>query len=117
MTRREKFMIYMIPLLLIILISKSLFFDEIKVTGDALKFKNFVEKEVQINEEYNSIFQKIGISQYRVVSIKKIKDTGKSIVDEKRNIEISGEYQGKVRGYLFNLFPYKEFRIKSNWTK
>ncbi|WP_053955625.1 hypothetical protein [Inediibacterium massiliense] len=118
MTKREKYMLYVIPVLFVVLICKSLFLDEVKVSGDALQFKNFVETIVENDKRYNGPFKEIGIAHYKVVSIKKIKDTGTSVISNgKENIKIAGAYEGKVRGYLLYIFPYKEFRIKSNWKK
>ncbi|QEK11147.1 hypothetical protein FQB35_01525 [Crassaminicella thermophila] len=124
MTKREKNMLYIIILLFIVLITKSLFLDEIEVKGDALKFKQFVEKSVDEEKKYNGLLKKWGLVSYKVVDVKKTKKDGFSTIlycgeDGKtcKEIKIAGEYQGKVRGYFLYLFPYKEFKVKSNWKK
>ncbi|QZY54648.1 hypothetical protein [Crassaminicella profunda] len=119
MTKREKSMLIVILLLLTILICKSLFFDEAQVTGDALLFKEFVEKTIDTDEKHTNFLEKIGIANKRVVAIKKTHMEGTSsisIYDEQKR-KISGAYQAKVRGYILYIIPYKEFRINSEWSE
>ncbi|MBF8983463.1 hypothetical protein IZY60_07925 [Lutibacter sp. B2] len=123
MAKKEKVMLYVTIALVLFLVGKTLYFDEVKVSGDALKFKQFVEKSVEENEKYNNFFKRHNLIDYKVVSIKKIKESGKSRImylnEENKYVEgiIAGEYQGKVRGYFLHIYPYKEFKVKSNWIK
>ncbi|TCO75036.1 hypothetical protein EV214_110110 [Marinisporobacter balticus] len=117
-------MVYVILLLLVVLVTKSLFLDDVKVIGDALVFKQFVEKSVDEEEKYNGFLKKHGVTTYKVVSIKKVEKEGTSSIiaydnaGKKGNaIEIQGAYVAKIRGYLFHVIPYKEFKVKSEWTK
>lgn len=121
MNKREKRMLFITLILLVILIGKSLFLDEVKnVSGDELKFKQFVESALQDNEEYNGILIRSHLASYKIVKIEKIKEEGKSSIaywDEKEKKyvkeEIQGQYRAKVRGYFLHVFPYKQFRVES----
>lgn len=124
MTKREKSMIYVVLILFVVVIIKSLYFDEVKVTGDQLKFKSFVGEIIRDEERYSGLLIEKGAAIYKVVHIKKMKDGGKSNIrywNEKekvwKNETISGQYEAKVRGYLFHVIPYKEFKVRSEWKE
>lgn len=124
MTKREKTMLYIVFLLLAALVMKSLFLDGAKVTGDELKFKQFVERTIEEEKEYNGFLKRYGVANYKVVSIKKTNEEGTSnviVCDEKgkicTTIEIQGAYIAKVRAYIFHVIPYTEFKVKSDWSK
>ncbi len=121
MNKREKRMLFITLILLVILISKYLFFDEVKnLNGDELKFKQFVESALQNKEEYNGFLIRSNLASYKIVKIEKIKEEGKSPIaywaeEEKKYVEeeIQGQYRAKVRGYFLHVLPYKQFRVES----
>ncbi|MCT4606239.1 MAG: hypothetical protein N4A64_09090 [Marinisporobacter sp.] len=122
MTKREKSMLMVILVLLVVLICKSLLLDGVQVTGDALLFKEFVEKTIKTDEKHTNFLEKMGIANKKVVSIKKIhtKGTSSILVYEEgkgKEMKISGAYQAKIRGYIFQVIPYKEFKVKSQWSE
>ncbi len=120
MKKKEKIMLYITLLLMVMLIFKSLYLDGVKnLTGDALKFQQFAEKAADERMQ-KSFLKKKKIANYKIVSLKKISNKGQSKVmyyDKARKEyvqeEISGKYMAKIRVYLFHIVPYKEFRVKS----
>ncbi|QXM07290.1 hypothetical protein [Crassaminicella indica] len=122
MNKREKRMIWIILILLAVLTCKSLIFDQVKVKGEALLFKQFVEKTVQKEERYNNFLEKIGIASKKIVDIKKVHNDGSSRIlvyfgEKAKEIKISGAYRATVRGYIFHVIPYKEFKLESKWEE
>ncbi|MCT4618553.1 MAG: hypothetical protein N4A62_04100 [Marinisporobacter sp.] len=122
MTKREKSMLMVILVLLVVLICKSLFLDRVQVTGDALLFKQFVEKTIETDEKHTNFLEKMGIANKKVVSIKKTHTKGTSSIlvydkEQGKEVKISGAYQAKIRGYIFRVIPYKEFKVKSQWSE
>ncbi|WZL72654.1 hypothetical protein QBE52_16550 [Clostridiaceae bacterium 35-E11] len=121
MNKREKIMLYMILILLTMVSVKSLFLDEVKnLTRDEQQIKQFIKEAVEEESQYNGFLQKKHLATYRVVSIKKVSEDGNFPVfyyDKERKEQVQksipGKYVIKIRGYLFHIIPYKEFRIKS----
>ncbi len=119
MSKKEKMYIYGVIILLIALIIKSVYLDEVKnLTIEEAMFKEHVSKIIE--EEYKSFFTENNIIGFRIVKVKKIEDEGVSIIEVKdentntyKQTEISGVYKGKVRKYLFYLIPYGEFSVLS----
>jgi hypothetical protein len=117
MSKKEKIYLYITLFLVAILITKSLFLDEVKnLSVDEWKVKQFVEKAV--DEKHGGFLKNKGIVKYRVISIKKIDAEGTSTIQyydqgkqEVVKDVIEGEYQAKVRGYFLHIMPYKEFKI------
>ena len=65
MNPREKSMLIVTLALIVILVGKSLFFDEVKnLTDEEQEFKTFVEYSV--SEKYNGKLQQFHIITYRV---------------------------------------------------
>jgi hypothetical protein len=119
MQKKDRLLIILTALLAIILISKSLFLDEIKPNNiDELKFKQFVEKRISDGKDELGLLSKSGIASFRVVNINKISNEGFSKIvyfdeESKEYIEstISGQYEAKVRGYILSVIPYREFSV------
>ncbi|KXG74806.1 hypothetical protein [Thermotalea metallivorans] len=117
MEKKEKIYLYITLFLAMVLIVKSLFLDEVKdLKEDELKVKQFVERAV--DEHYGGFFKEKNMVGYRVVSIKKVSNEGKSRIEYydpegKQYVqgEIQGKYQAKVRGYFLHVIPYKEFKV------
>lgn len=118
MNSRERTMLIVAILLVILLVFKSLYLDNIgKLTKEEESFKKYVELIVQ--EEYNGKLQGMNILTYKVYNIDKLSDK-KTIIkyydeESKKTIEkeLNGEYIAKVRGYFLKIFPYTQFKIKS----
>lgn len=120
MGKKERIYLYITLLLAAILITKSLFLDEVKdLSGDEWKVKQFVERAV--DEKYSGFLKDKGMVKYRVVDIKKIETEGTSTIEyydpEQKDFvkdDIQGKYQAKVRGYFLHIIPYKEFKVATN---
>lgn len=122
MNKREKVMLYTTVLLLIVLVCKSLFWDEVKVTGDELKVKKFVELAVKENPKYNNFFVKNNLVTYKVTSISKLSDKEISPIRYEENnkfidVSIKGKYKAKVTGYFLRIMPFKKISIETNTQK
>ncbi|MFZ5966814.1 MAG: hypothetical protein ACOYVK_06535 [Bacillota bacterium] len=120
MKTKEKMWVVLTLVLFIVLISKSLFFDEVKnVSGDEAKFKAFVMKAVE--DRYGGFMLEKNLVSYRVVSIEQTSTEGESVIeyyDPEKGMdvreEIPGVYKAKVRGYFLHIIPYKEFGVMSS---
>ncbi len=117
MNPREKSMLIVTLALIVILVGKSLFFDEVKnLTDEEQEFKTFVEYSV--SEKYNGKLQQFHIITYRVFDIfvadnqKKTNiiyedpDTGQEI-----NKILDVRYTAQVRSYLLGILPFKQFSV------
>ncbi|PAB57560.1 hypothetical protein [Anaeromicrobium sediminis] len=119
MSKREKIMLYVTILLTVVLVGKSLFFDEVKVSGDELKVKKFVELAVKENPKYNNFFARKNIVTYKVTSISKVSEEGTSHIgymgnDKYIEADVDGKYRVKVTGYFLRILPFKKFSVESN---
>lgn len=119
MSKREKIYLIAVIILLGALMLKSFYFDEYKpVTKDEEIFKEYVERLA--DEKYKGFSNKINLTSFRVVSIKKIESEGVSIIEVKngndngyKNVEIKGKYKAKIRKYLLHFLPYGEDKVLS----
>lgn len=117
MNNRAKIMIVSAIFLLALLIAKSLWFDPVKdLEGDALKYQKYALEVAPHQDTFFNI--NLPIVEYKVVSVKKIKDEGETKItyrDENgrlREEEIEGDYTAKVRAYLFSILPFTDLQIK-----
>jgi hypothetical protein len=119
MNEREKTYLTIIIILLMALIIKSFYLDEVRpVTEEEKMFKDYVYRLVE--EKHDGLLSKSNIISYRVVSIKKIENDGVSIIEVKdgennsyKLVEIPGKYKAKVRKYLLHFIPYGEDTVLS----
>ncbi|MEW9123858.1 MAG: hypothetical protein AB2421_14195 [Thermotaleaceae bacterium] len=119
MNRKENILILISVVLVIALLGKSFFLDEVRnIRGDELKFKQFVDKAVE--EKMQGFMTKKGLIRYRVVAIEKLSDEGTSLIEylneegtEYVEGSIEGQYQAKVRAYFLHVIPYKDIRVRS----
>ncbi len=117
MNSREKSLIIVTVLLIIILAGKSLFFDEVRnLTEEEQQFKNFVEYSV--SEEYDGMLQQYHLINYRVFNIFVANDQQKTIITYKDpqtgqeiNNTLNVRYTARVRGYILGILPYKQFSV------
>lgn len=116
MNAREKSMLIVTLLLLLALIGKSLFFDEVKSLNDQeQQFKAFADYSVA--EKYNGKLQQYHIITYRVFDIFTADDKVNTMIRYKdetgKEIEkiLDRRYTARVRAYLLGVFPYKQFSI------
>ncbi|NLK73020.1 MAG: hypothetical protein GX285_08390 [Clostridiales bacterium] len=117
MNPREKSMLIVTVMLVIILILKSFIFDEVKnLSGEEKMFKDFVEYSVA--QEYDGILQQYNIITYRVFDIFVADETQNTIIrykdpetgEDKEEI-LSVRYTGRVRAYLLGFLPFKQFSV------
>lgn len=114
---REKTMIIMIIVLLILLAIKSLVLDEVKnLSPDEQQFKNFVDYSVA--QEYDGFLEQSGLMVYRVYDINMADKNQKGILryedpDSGQMVDViqEGRYNAKVRGYLLRILPVKHFSV------
>lgn len=116
MNAREKSMIIVTFLLLVALVGKSLFFDEVKdLSNQEQQFKAFVDYSVA--EKYNGKLQEYNIITYRVFDIFTADDQVRTMIRYKdatgKEIEkiLDRRYTARVRAYLLGIFPYKQLAI------
>jgi hypothetical protein len=110
MNEREKTYLTIIIILLMALIIKSFYLDEVRpVTEEEKMFKDYVYRLVE--EKHDGLLSK---------SIKKIENDGVSIIEVKdgenksyKQVEIPGKYKAKVRKYLLHFIPYGEDTVLS----
>lgn len=117
MNPREKSMLIVTVMLVIILIVKSFIFDEVKnLSGEEKMFKDFVEYSVA--QEYDGILQQYNIITYRVFDIFVADEAQNPIIrykdpktgEDKEEI-LSVRYTGRVRAYILGLLPFKQFSV------
>ena len=116
---REKSMIIVVVILALMLIAKSLFFDEVRnLTADAAVFKEFVDYSIE--QKYDGPLEKAGIIQYRVFDIYiaapdetgllRYEDPETGMMIEKT---VDGRYNARARKVLLWVFPIKEVSVTS----
>lgn len=112
---REKAMLIVIIALLVILVAKSLLFDEVKnLTPDEAVFKDFVEYTLEEDHAVQAPFC------YRVVKIFMANPDEKALLryedpatGEMTEVVLEGRYTAQVRKYLLWVIPYKSISITS----
>jgi len=117
MNAREKSLIIVTALLIIILVAKSLFFDEVRnLTEDEQQFKNFVDYSV--SEKYNGKLEQYHIITYRVFDIFIANDQQKTSISYKDpqtgqeiNETLDVRYTARVRGYILGFLPFKQLSV------
>jgi len=117
MNAREKSMIIVTVLMIVILFSKSIFFDEVKnLSGDELKFSKFIE--LTVDETYEGfIFDKniVVLRTNKIFLANSDVKTKIGYIDETtgEKVEeiIDGRYTAVVRHYLFGVLPFKQSSI------
>lgn len=116
-TNREKSMVYILILLLVTLVIKSCFLDEVKnLSGTEEQFKDYVEYSVA--QKYDGIAERVGLMHYRVNDIyiaEKNQNTKLNYIDPKtnreKNIILKDRYNARVRGYFLWIMPVKNFSV------
>jgi len=101
MNKREWGLLVIIVVGMILLFSKSLYFDEVKnLDGFDIVFEEDIEKT--IDQTYNNT-----IIKYRLIKItKEEKIEGNKIV-----------YIGKIRKYFLGVFPFSDIKIKIEYDE
>jgi hypothetical protein len=123
LNNREKSMYIVLAVLIVILIAKSLIFDEVRnLSKDEQIFKDFVEYSVE--QKYDGVFENAGIIQYRIfdiymaapdeTSILRYEDSSTGVMLEKT---LEGRYNARIRKVLLWLIPLKEISITSQITE
>ncbi len=119
LSNRDKSMIIVTIVLVIILIAKSLFFDEVRnLTEDEAIFKEFVRYSVE--QEYDGALEASGIIQYRIFDIYMVNPDETSLLryedpDTGMMVEktMDGRYNARVRKVFLWVLPIKEFSVTS----
>ena len=110
MNKKNKVMIVLTIMLFIILVTKSLYLDEVNpIEEDEQKFKQFIEKRIEEGKENLGLLNKTGLVSFKVVKIQRINDENSQLSGEGI---FEGKYKAKVRGYLFHIIPYSEFSVE-----
>lgn len=116
-TGREKAMIIVLAVLVLILIVKSVFLDEVKnLSGEEEQFKQFVEYSIE--EEHSGALADMGLMVYRIYDIYKADEDQKGVLryvdpatGEKVEVVQDGRYTARVRGYLLWILPVQHFSV------
>ncbi len=119
LNNREKSMIIVVIVLAVILIAKSLIFDEVRnLTGDAAVFKEFVDYSIE--QKYDGPLEDAGIIQYRVFDIYIAAPDEKGLLryeDPETGMMIEattdGRYNARARKVFLWVFPIKEVSVTS----
>lgn len=117
MDKRSKNMLIITIILLFFLIIKSNFIDPIhELDGDMEKYRLYSLQTAPLS---GGIFKNTGLLTYRVVKVKQksMEGTTDIIIKDENSVEwvdytIKGQYNGKVRAYLFNFIPIKDIYLK-----
>lgn len=120
MNIREKSMLIVTLLLIVILIGKSVFFDEVKnLSDEEQQFKEFVE--YSISEKYNGKLQQYNIVTYKIFDIFTADDKTKTQIayldsETRQKIEavLDVRYTARVRAYFLGFLPYRQFSVTAN---
>lgn len=114
---REKSMIIVLAVLVLLLIVKSCFLDEVKnLTPEEQQFKEYVTYSV--SEKYNGSMEKAGIMIYRVYDIY-VANPNEQVQLDYRDVDTQEEvtvtqndrYNARVRGYFLWIIPVKTFSV------
>ena len=116
-TSREKSMIIVMILLLIVLSVKSCLIDEVShLNAKEQQFKDFVDYSVE--QQYHGTLENIGLMKYRVYDIYMADEKEKAVLryeDPKTGEMIeavqNGRYNARVRGYFLWIIPIKHFSV------
>lgn len=110
-------MLIAIVVLFIVLIIKSVFFDEVKnLDEEPQHFKNYVD--YILDEKHNSVLNDYYIITYRVYKIIKQEDNTLTeikyldpITNQTVEKTLKAKYIAKVRTYLFGIMPFNQFSV------
>jgi len=101
MNKREWILLVIVVISMLLLFSKSLYFDEVKnLDGFDIVFKEDIEKT--IDQTYNNT-----IIKYRLIKITK----------EEKTEENKIVYIGKIRKYILGVLPFSDIKIKIEYDE
>ena len=114
---REKAMVIVLVLAIVVLIVKSTVLDEVKdLNPEEQIFKEFVEYSVE--EEYSGFLVNKGIIKYRIYDLYMADADQEAVLrykdpDTNQMVDVvqEGRYNARVRGYLFWILPVKHFSV------
>ena len=113
MGKRERGYVLAIIAMLMLLALKSLFIDGLSdLNAEEKAFSSYVEQTIESREKW--ALNKSDVLSYKIVKIKKTDDEATTITvdgNEKRLVELSGNYTARVRKYIFWILPYGDFSI------
>ncbi len=123
MVGKEKWMIILFLILLIVLTLKSNLFDEVKnLSPEEQQFKDFVEYSVA--RDNSGILEDAKLLGYRVYDIDMADEDQKAVLRyEDPNTEVmvevvqNGRYNAKVRGYFLWILPVRQFSVTAEIQK
>lgn len=118
MKKKERLYVLAAIFLLILLIIKSIYFDNyIPKNKEEELFKEYAE--IIAWEQNEKSLDKGRFTTYKVVKITRVEDDGESIIQiyddnkELEEVKLQGKYKAKIRKYIFGVFPYGEATILS----
>jgi|GEM_PF-786222 len=117
MDQRSKTMLFVTIILFCILTVKSIWIDPAR-TEDVNEghYKSFAREIAP--ELHKSILLKTGLLTYRITTVNKVSDEGKTKVKYTSNAgqqyegELEGQYSAKARVYVLYILPFKDFKIE-----
>lgn len=117
MDKRGQAMLIVVILLLGILITKSIYFDDVgRLEGEREQYKKYALEIAPIQN--TSLLEKMGMLTYRVIYV--VREEGGSTDITYKEPEsgvwkketLQGQYGAKVRAYVLYIFPVKDIHIK-----
>jgi len=110
-TKRDKFFVVGMLVLLLILCVKSLWIDNYTPKNDSEEaFYNKVENI--IDERYTGWLYDYHLVTPKIVKVSEMSDTEKKYKDLEGNIQTTeGVYKAKIRKYILWILPFSEERI------
>lgn len=117
MDQRSKTMLIVTILLFSVLSIKSIWIDPARaVDANEGHYKSFAQEIAP--DLHKSILLKTGLLTYRITSVTKVNEEGKTGVKyinktgETYEGELKGQYSAKARVYVLYILPYKDFKIE-----
>ena len=123
MVGKEKWMIMLFIILLIVLTFKSNLFDEVKnLSPEEQQFKDFVEYSVA--RDNSGILEDAKLLGYQVYDIDMADEDQKAVLryedpktEEMVEIVQNGRYSANVRGYFLWILPIRQFSVTAEIQK
>ncbi|RQD67013.1 MAG: hypothetical protein D5S00_11410 [Tindallia sp. MSAO_Bac2] len=118
MKANEKKMLIALIILLSGLAVKSFFMDPYRPESDQMaQYAEFAQLMAPFQQQ--TMLDRMKVLNYQTVDVERIKEEGQTHIavlepdtDGIAEIELSGEYEARVRAYLFWIFPIRDIHIE-----
>ncbi|MBN2795003.1 MAG: hypothetical protein JXR88_06330 [Clostridia bacterium] len=111
MDKREKTLLLILGLVLVLLIVKSFFIDPYTPKNEA-EDEFYQEVKDIIETNYTGFLYDSGLVYPRIVKISEMSERERTVKDKDGNTYVAdGIYKAKIRKYILGFLPYSEERI------